>query len=105
MGARVASLWGSFAGEGAAGQGRLGQGRVTGSLVAPPWLKYDVYDHILEDFAYIPLKLSDRIGQNLDLDGEEDSEHEYDAKKNLTPRKKSTNYAIIQIQKTNSDQE
>mgnify|MGYP000085325638 FL=1 len=44
--------------------------------------KYDVYDNILEDFADIPFKLSDRIGQNLkDLDGEEDSEHEYDPKK------------------------
>ena len=32
-------LWGSFVGEGAAGGGRLRQGRVTGSLVAPPWLK------------------------------------------------------------------
>ena len=62
--------------------------------------KYDVYDNILEDFADIPFKLSDRIGQNLkDLNGEEDSEHEYDPKKNLTPRKKSTNYAIIQKQK------
>ena len=33
------SLWGSFAGEGAAGGGRLGQARVAWSLVAPPWLK------------------------------------------------------------------
>ena len=44
--------------------------------------KYDVYDNILEDLAYTPFKLSDRIGQNLeDLDGEENSEHEYDPKK------------------------
>ena len=43
--------------------------------------KYDVYDIILEDFVDIPFKLLDRIGQNLkDLDGEEDSEHEYDPK-------------------------
>ena len=43
--------------------------------------KYDVYDNISEDFADIIFKLSDRIGQNLkDLDGEEDSEHEYDPK-------------------------
>ena len=41
--------------------------------------KYDVYDNILEDFAYIPFKLSDRIGQTLkDLNGKEDSEHKYD---------------------------
>ena len=39
-------------------------------------------DNILEDFADIPFKLSDRIGQNhKDLDGEEESEHEYDPKK------------------------
>ena len=39
--------------------------------------KYDAYENILEDFADIPFKLSDRIGQTLkDLDGEEDSEHE-----------------------------
>ena len=44
--------------------------------------KYDVYDNILEDFAYIPFKLSDRIGQTLkDLNGKEDSEHKYDPKK------------------------
>ena len=44
--------------------------------------RYDVNDNILEDFADIPFKLSDRIGQNLkDLDGEEDSENEYDPKK------------------------
>ena len=44
--------------------------------------KYDVSDNILEDFADIPFKLSDRISQHLkDLDGEEDSEHEYDPKK------------------------
>jgi hypothetical protein len=44
--------------------------------------KYDVYDNILEDFSDIPFKLSDRIGQHLkDLDGEEDSEYEYDPKK------------------------
>ena len=50
--------------------------------------KYDVYDNILEDFADNLFKLSDRIDQNLkDLDGEEDSEHEYDPKKNLTLRK------------------
>ena len=43
--------------------------------------KYDIYDNILEDFADIPFKCSDRIGQNLkDLDGEEDREHEYDPK-------------------------
>ena len=59
--------------------------------------KYDVYDNIFEDFSDIPFKLFDRIGKNLkDLDGEEDSEHEYDPKKNLTLRNKSTNYAIIQ---------
>ena len=35
-----------------------------------------------QNFAVIPFKLSDRIGQNLmDLDGEEDSEHEYDPEK------------------------
>ena len=39
--------------------------------------KYDIYDNILEDFADIPFKLHDRIGQHLkDLDGEEDSEHD-----------------------------
>jgi hypothetical protein len=39
--------------------------------------KYDVYDIILEDFADIQFKLSDRIGQNLeDLGGKEDTEHE-----------------------------
>ena len=44
--------------------------------------KYDIYDNILEDFADISFKLSDRIGQNLkNLDGEQDSEHEYDRKK------------------------
>ena len=44
--------------------------------------KYDIYDNILEDFAEIPFKLSNRQGQHLkDLDGEEDSEHEYDPKK------------------------
>ena len=60
--------------------------------------KYDIYDNILEDFTDIPFKLFDRIGQNhKDMDGEE--EHEYDPKKNLTPRKKSTKYAIIQTQK------
>ena len=60
----------------------------------------------MEDFADIPFKLSDRIGQNLkDLDGEEDSEHEYDhKKKNLTPRKKPTNYAIIQKPKKTVDE-
>ena len=62
--------------------------------------KYDVYDNILEYFVDIPFKLSDRIGQNCkDLKGEEDSEHEYDPKKILTPWKKSTNYAIIKKQK------
>ena len=62
--------------------------------------KYDVYDNILEDFADIAFKLSDRIGQNhKDLNGEEDSEHDYDPQNNLTPRKKSTNYAIIQKKK------
>ena len=36
--------------------------------------KYDIYDNILEDFADIQFKPSDRIGQNLqDLDGKEDS--------------------------------
>ena len=59
---------------------------------------YDIYDNILEDFTDIPFKLFDRIGQNhKDMDGEE--EYEYDPKKNLTPRKKSTNCAIIQTQK------
>ena len=44
--------------------------------------KYDVYDNILEDFADIQFKVSARIGQNLkDLDGEEESEYEYDPKK------------------------
>ena len=44
--------------------------------------KYDVNNNILEDFADIPVKLSVRIVQNFkDLDGEEDSEHEYDPKK------------------------
>ena len=44
--------------------------------------KYYVYDNILENFAYIPFKLSDRIGQNpKDLNGKEDSEHKYDPKK------------------------
>ena len=44
--------------------------------------KYEIYDNILEDFADIQFKLSHRIGQNLkDLDGEEDSEHECDPKK------------------------
>ena len=44
--------------------------------------KYNIYDNILEDFADIQFKLSDRIGQNLeDLDGKDDSEHEYDPKK------------------------
>ena len=46
--------------------------------------KYDVYDNILEDFIDIPFKLFDRICQNhQDLDGEEDSEHEYDPKKKI----------------------
>ena len=41
--------------------------------------KYDLYDIILEDFADVPFNLSDSIGQDLkDLDGEEESEHEYD---------------------------
>ena len=36
-------------------------------------IKYDVYENILEDFADIPFKLSDRLGPNLkDLDGGED---------------------------------
>ena len=44
--------------------------------------KYDVYDNIYEDFTDIPFKLFDRIGQNhKDLDGEKDSEHEYNPKK------------------------
>ena len=44
--------------------------------------KYDVYDNFLEDCTDFPFKLFDRIGQNhKDLDGEEDSEHEYDPKK------------------------
>ena len=43
--------------------------------------KYDIYDNILEDFADIQLKLSDRIGQNLEyLDGKEDIAPEYDPK-------------------------
>ena len=53
-----------------------------------PWKRecfrqtHDVYDNILEDFADILFKLSDRLGQHLkDLDGEEESEHEYDPKK------------------------
>ena len=38
--------------------------------------KFDVYDNILEDFADIAFKLSNRIVQNLkDLNGDEDSEH------------------------------
>ena len=44
--------------------------------------KYDVYDNMLVDLMDIPFKLFDRIGQNhKDLDGETDSEHEYDPKK------------------------
>ena len=44
--------------------------------------KYDIHDNILEDFVDIQFKLSDRIGQNLkNLDGEEDSEHECDPKR------------------------
>ena len=51
--------------------------------------------------ADIPFKLCDIIGHNLkDLDVEEDNEPKYDPKNlNLTPRKKVTNYAIIQKQK------
>ena len=44
--------------------------------------KYDAYDNILEDFTDIPFKLFDRIGQNhKDLDGEEESEREYNPKR------------------------
>ena len=51
--------------------------------------KYDVYNNILENFADIPFKLSDRIGQNLkDLDGEEDSKHEYDPKQEFDAEEK-----------------
>ena len=61
---------------------------------------YDVYDNILEDFVEIPFQLSDRIGQNLRIwMGKKIVNMSMILKKNLTPRKKSTNYAITQTQK------
>ena len=46
--------------------------------------KYDVYDNILEDFADIPFKLSDRIGPNLkNLEREEDPKKEFDSEEEI----------------------
>ena len=64
--------------------------------------KCDVYNNILEYFTDIPFKLSDRIVQNLkDMDVEEEEEVNMSMilTNNLTLKKKSTNYAIIQNEK------
>ena len=51
--------------------------------------KYDIYDNILEDLADIQFKLIDRIGQfHKDMDGEGDSEHEDEPKKEFNSEEK-----------------
>ena len=63
-------------------------------------IKYDVYDNTLEDFADIPFKLSDIIGQISRIwMGKKMVSMSIILKKNLTLRKKSTKYVIIQKQK------
>ena len=59
--------------------------------------KYIIYDNILEDFADIPFKLSERIGGDLkDLDWGKYSEHNYDPKKEFDTKEEINHYSIIQ---------